>query len=173
LDAEMPRYLTPCRLWQSSRGRCGFSATPAGMATSYLNCGGKAQPTTSENVTRLRAGLSLTRVRDEIYGAILEEEGPTPEAQPNFTGSYLTDGHRTVARNEPPVRRDRVRPAGQWRGRFGVVGCGRASGRALRIQPAPGELWFGRSSRSFADRGSPSGKASLTYLRSSDHPRVE
>jgi hypothetical protein len=27
LEAEMPRPLTPCRLWQSSRVRCGFPAT--------------------------------------------------------------------------------------------------------------------------------------------------
>jgi hypothetical protein len=170
LDAGMPRSLTPCRLWRSSRGRCGFPATPPSMVKADLENLILLQLVTCEHVKQRHASPSRGREGAGIYGAILEEEPFTPDAQLNSTGSYLTDGHRTTARNESSLRRGRVPPVGQRRGR---LGRSRAPGGAFRIQPTPGKLWVGRDSGSSADGGAPPCQAPLAYLSSSDRPASE
>ena len=139
LDAEMPRHLTPCRLWQSSRIRCGSPATPAELAQRI------PAPLKFLQVCHLQAlhRLIYTEYQgshgDQIYGAILEGEDGIPAVRTNLAQETDPDAERITARytssSGPPRRCREVGRAGLLRGERG-----QAPGRALPIQSAACKL---------------------------------
>ena len=82
LDAVMPRHLTPCRLWQSSLGRCGFPATP------------RLESTAGKNLFIRRKLNKMLRLRSIIRGTAAERQ-PAEFAAPYLKLTAFPRSKRT------------------------------------------------------------------------------
>jgi hypothetical protein len=83
LDAEMPRHLTPCKLWQLNRGRCGSPATPPLRRRRPT---GRAASSNTGNRNGFPAVLGIGPRACWILkfaAPSLKEGGGIPEARPN------------------------------------------------------------------------------------------
>ena len=98
LDAEMPRHLTPCRLWQSSRVRCCSPATPREIDSVETGRARNRQVFYLQALHRLITEDSQALQGRQIYGAILEGEDAIPAVGTNLAQEIDPDAERITAR---------------------------------------------------------------------------